>query len=145
MKPACCLITCCILLCFFTGCSKDGGTANKDVFVISPQKIVAMNGGDWNMVKPQMENKKDYYYEEFPESQNPIIKAVAAVPTVEETNDSIYYVLLLTIERSSNKIININMETSDSLKVTDKELAYNLMLQYYNEGLKPVTDTTSTY
>jgi hypothetical protein len=35
------------------------------------------------------------------------------------------------------------MQTSDSLKFTDKDLAYSLMLKYYNEGLKPVIDTTS--
>lgn len=143
MRYACCLITCFALAYFFAGCSKDGGTPHKDVFVVSPQKIVAMNGEDWDAVEPEMKDKAGYSYLEFSLAQDTGFKAVVALTAKDESNDSVYYDLTLAIGRSTNKVVSINMETNDSLRVTDKNLSYNLLQQYYNEGVEPVIDTNA--
>ena len=125
-------------------CAKDSGNKNAEPYIASPEKLINMTGSDWNSVEPQVKDKKDYWYTEFTQDQYLAIKAAVSLKAKEETFADINYYMLLNVQRGTDKTSAVSVSTIDSLKKISKDEAYKLMLFYYNNGLKPITDTSYT-
>lgn len=125
-------------------CKKESTGKKNEPYIASPQRLINMTGSSWSSVEPQLNDKKDYWYTEFSENENFAVKAAVSLKAIEETYPDINYYMLINVQRGTNKITSVNISTLDSMKKISKDEAYNLMLLYYNEGLKLMTDTSFT-
>ena len=130
---------------FFWACKKDPvGKTSGDIYIASPEKLLDMAGKDWEALKPSLDDKKGYWYTEFTQSQDRVIKAAISLPAVEETNHNIGYLITMNVDRITNKAIYPSIETDTLMKLSFTDAA-NLMLEYYNRSLVLCGDTTFTH
>jgi hypothetical protein len=126
------------------GCKKDATNKNAEPYIASPQKVINMTGSDWATNKSQLSDKKNYWYTEFDPNLYPSVKAAVSLNAIDETYPQVQYYMLLNVQRGTEKVTTVSIETLDSLHHISKDEAYNLMLYYYNEGLQTITDTSFT-
>lgn len=129
---------------FAASCKKESNSKNSEAYIASPQKLVDLTGSDWASNKSQFSNKKDYWYSGFTQNQSSSVEAAVSLKALEETYPDIFYYMLMNVRRGTGKISVVSVGTIDSVKTLTRQDAYNLMKFYYNEVLRPATDTNFT-
>ncbi|TKK64835.1 hypothetical protein FC093_21505 [Ilyomonas limi] len=134
-----------LLVVCFSACRKDSdGKMSDELYIATPEKMIDMAAKDWDALKPSLEDKKGYWYTEFPQDQYPYVKAAVSLPAVEETNHDIGYIISMNVDRQSNKATGVDLGT-DTITKLSFAAAANLMLEYYNRSLVLCGDTTFTH
>lgn len=134
-----------LIILFFSACKKDSSKkASDNVYIASPEKMIDMAAKDWYALKPSLEDKKGYWYTEFPQDQYPSVKAAVSLPAIEETNHNIGYIISMNVDRRTNKAVGVDLGT-DTLTKLSFTAAANLMLEYYSRSLVLCGDTTHTF
>lgn len=134
-----------LLVVCFSACRKDSvGKTSDELYIATPEKMMDMAAKNWDVLKPSLEDKKGYWYTEFPQDQYLYVKAAVSLPAVEETNHDITYIISMNIDRQSNKATGVDLGTDTVTKLSFAAAA-NLMLEYYTRSLVLCGDTTFTH
>jgi hypothetical protein len=117
-------------------CSKDAARKH-DTYTVSARKMIGLKSNNWSNAEPQLKDKKGYQYMKSPENLSAVIKAEVHLPAIDDSNRVVNGAMLLNIA-PDNGIFYTSFIT-DPLA---KSEAYAMMLNYYNESLKTLTDIT---
>ena len=138
------------LILLLSACSKDKDSSspntNGDLYIASPEKMMTLAGSLWSTAKPGLDDKKGYWYTDFTAANSPSpgnpFRAAVSLPAVEETDNSIGYIIEFNTSLGTETVGGVGLGT-DTLTKLSYAQAKALMLEYYNRSLSFTGDTLS--